>query len=431
MKIRFSFLLALMLTATSQLWSQNQSVYAFGSDISDNLDLRAVSVLFGRAHNIETFEEMLNNRNNRISNLDLNNDGFVDYLRVVEATDNGVRLVIIQAVLSPDIYQDVATIVIERSHYNPPYVQIIGDPYLYGYNYVIEPYYATTPFIYDWLWSVSYRPWYSPYRWGYYPRHYASYRYVNPRRYYSRMTDFHRQYHCTYHYPSSPRFSYHDTHSYKNASRSDYATRYPDRSFGTRHPSSQSSSVRNARDIQERRDNSTRRSDATPPRTESPNRSSTGTRPSNNATERSSAVERGNSRTSRESTTPQQTTPPRSTKETKQTTPASETRTSPKSTTSQQAIPPSSMKETKQTTPASETRTVPRSTTSQQATPSSSTKETKQTTPASETRTSGSTHSQGNVSGGRSSGTGSGTSSSGSSGSSSTRTTEKRKSTSR
>ena len=90
------------------------TVSATNSDISENLDLRMVATLFGQAKDLEQFEQMLNNPDSAFSNLDLNGDGNVDYLRVVETADQDRHLVVIQAVLAKDVYQDVASIFVEK-----------------------------------------------------------------------------------------------------------------------------------------------------------------------------------------------------------------------------------------------------------------------------------------------------------------------------
>ena len=90
------------------------TVTATSSDISENLDLKTVATLFGQAKDLEQFEQLLNDPDSAFSNLDLNGDGEVDYLRVIETADNNRHLVVVQAVLAKDIYQDVASICVER-----------------------------------------------------------------------------------------------------------------------------------------------------------------------------------------------------------------------------------------------------------------------------------------------------------------------------
>ena len=116
MKTARYLLMALMLTMSSwmALADETVTVSSTGSDISENLDLRAVATLFGEVSNLEEFEQQLNSEDRHISNLDLNGDGIVDYLRVVEIESNGSHLIIIQAVLAKDIYQDVASILVEK-----------------------------------------------------------------------------------------------------------------------------------------------------------------------------------------------------------------------------------------------------------------------------------------------------------------------------
>ena len=50
-------------------------------DICDNLDLEAVTSIFGASKDLEDFEKRLNDPETQISNLDLNNDGEVDFSR--------------------------------------------------------------------------------------------------------------------------------------------------------------------------------------------------------------------------------------------------------------------------------------------------------------------------------------------------------------
>ena len=76
--------------STIGMWSlsilradQTVTVTATNSDISQDLDLKTVATLFGQAKDLEQFEQLLNNPDSAFSNLDLNGDGNVDYLRVI------------------------------------------------------------------------------------------------------------------------------------------------------------------------------------------------------------------------------------------------------------------------------------------------------------------------------------------------------------
>ncbi|MFY7810309.1 MAG: hypothetical protein ACOVQ2_01125 [Flavobacterium sp.] len=154
--------------------AQNTTVRATNYDISDNLDLRAVASIFGESRNLEDFERRLNDPSLQISNLDLNNDGRVDYLRVIETIEARTNLIVVQAVLGRDMFQDVATLELERNRRKNMVVQIVGNPYFYGNNYIYEPVYVTRPIIYDYFWVRNYRPYCSPWSWDYYPNYFIS-----------------------------------------------------------------------------------------------------------------------------------------------------------------------------------------------------------------------------------------------------------------
>ena len=108
------------------------SVNAMNAEISDNLDLRAVASIFGDSRDLQDFERRLNDPKLQISNLDLNNDDQVDYLRVIETVEGRTHLIIIQSVLDQDVYQDVATLDVEKDRNNKIHVQVVGDVFMYG-----------------------------------------------------------------------------------------------------------------------------------------------------------------------------------------------------------------------------------------------------------------------------------------------------------
>ena len=167
-----TFTLALF-AFTNVFFAQDRTtVNATSSDVSDNLDLRAVASVFGESRNLEDFERKLNDPKLQLSNLDLNNDNQVDYLRVIESVEGRTHLIVIQAVLSQNVYQDVATVEVEKDKYNKVQVQVVGDVYMYGRNYIYEPVYVNTPVFYDYFWANSYRPYCSLWNWDYYPSYY-------------------------------------------------------------------------------------------------------------------------------------------------------------------------------------------------------------------------------------------------------------------
>ncbi len=254
-----ALLMGLLLTAGLSVYAdQTITVTANDSDISANLDLKAVATIFGEAKDLEQFEEELNNPEARISNLDLNGDGEVDYIRVIETEQDNNHLVVLQAVLAKDIYQDVASIYVEKDPATQQVtVQIVGDDYIYGPNYVIEPVYVTVPVIYDWFWGTHWVAWHSPYYWGYYPHYWHPYHCWAVHDYWHHIYDFHHYHpYCSYRYRPAPPPHYHDMP--RPQSRRDYATRHPEGSFTSRNAGRQ---VSNARDLQPMR--SARTADAT------------------------------------------------------------------------------------------------------------------------------------------------------------------------
>jgi hypothetical protein len=173
--MKIKFLTIAFLTFTSVIFAQDRTtVNATSSEISDNLDLRAVASLFGDSQNLEDFERRLNDPKLMISNLDLNNDNQVDYLRVIESVEGRTHLIVIQSVLGNNTFQDVATVEVEKDLNNNIQVQVVGDVYMYGRNYIYEPVYVQTPVFYSNFWVTNYRPYCSGWRWNYYPTHFVA-----------------------------------------------------------------------------------------------------------------------------------------------------------------------------------------------------------------------------------------------------------------
>lgn len=251
MKTKIGILVLALCTSFFNLQAQQRTVTttrATSSDISDNLDLDAVASMFGDSENLEDFERKLNDPNNPISNLDLNQDGFIDYLRVVENSSDQNSLVVIQAVLGDNVFQDVATIEVERVQNGNPRVQIVGDPYIYGSNYIIEPVFYHTPLIFLFFWGPRYSPWQSPYYWNNYPGWYSSYRPYSPFKY-RRHIYAHINYENKYHRTDSRNIHF-SGDNYDRIRRSDYASKYPDRAFVNRN-----GGIGNRNELIERRTN--------------------------------------------------------------------------------------------------------------------------------------------------------------------------------
>ncbi|RUT69256.1 hypothetical protein D0817_17300 [Flavobacterium cupreum] len=233
MKSKLLFIALLAIGFTTVEAQSQTTVYAKNSDISDNLDLRAVASIFGESANLQDFERRLNDPKYQISNLDLNDDEEVDYLRVIESVEDRTHVVIIQAVLDRDVYQDIATIDIERDNSNKVVVQVVGNSYLYGDNYIYEPVYNVAPVIYTSFWITNYRPYYSTWGWNYYPTYYTAWR-PYPIYRYRRNINVCINVNNHYNYVNTRR-SYRAPALYQTRRSYGYETRRPNYSFSQRH----------------------------------------------------------------------------------------------------------------------------------------------------------------------------------------------------
>ncbi|NND95686.1 MAG: hypothetical protein HKN45_12560 [Flavobacteriales bacterium] len=215
-------------------WAQDRTtIEAASADISDNLDLEAVASLFAEVEDLEEFEERLNDPDSRYSNLDLNQDGYVDYLRVLEKSKGNSHLIQIQAVIGKDVYQDVATIDVEKDNNGKTRVQVIGDVYMYGPDYIIEPVFVRPPIIFSWFWGPRWTVWYSPWYWGYYPRYWRRWA---PYPYYVYHTHVYGLYHHhnhVFHYVPYRRSAVCKSLS-QQVSRNDLAKKKPEMAFAAR-----------------------------------------------------------------------------------------------------------------------------------------------------------------------------------------------------
>lgn len=165
----------------------------------DNLDLYAVLDIFQRSKTIEDFEKSLNEEETGIVNLDLNNDGKVDFIKVVTEQDGDNFLFILQDPINDKETQDVAVISVSKDAEGKVSMQIIGDEELYGKDYVVEPRTETTESVtsnpayvgedpvtvnvqattevivvesapvVQYVYSTAYVPYYPTYYYGFYP----------------------------------------------------------------------------------------------------------------------------------------------------------------------------------------------------------------------------------------------------------------------
>lgn len=224
----------------------------------DNLNLFAVMKLFQESQTLEVFERDLNNEDTHINNLDLDEDGRIDYIRVIDHPDGNFHTIVLQDALSPRDVQDVAVFTVERDRHGNVSIQLTGDEALYGRDYIVEPNYAdldynetpnpgytyynsssretivvtrtTTVEIATWplirfMFLPTYVAWHSPWYYNYYPSYWHPWRPYYWHYYYGYHYNWDHYYYGhyrVYHYHRDP--YWHDTYYSKRRSYSPVVT---------------------------------------------------------------------------------------------------------------------------------------------------------------------------------------------------------------
>ena len=180
----------------------------------DNFSLEGALELFKKSESPEQFERMLNDPESHVNNLDLNADGYIDYIRVVDLFENNVHVFVIQAVISHNEFQDIAVITLEKRANGKAVLQITGDEDIYGVETIIEP----TKNVYTyagqqssrvvvnvWSWpmvryvySPYYNVWVSPWHWNYRPHWWRPWRPVVYYDYYTYWRPYRHHYTVCY-----------------------------------------------------------------------------------------------------------------------------------------------------------------------------------------------------------------------------------------
>ncbi len=193
--LKFSPLLGALalLLFSSPLFAQSDMESDSTGLPGDNFSLEAAIELFKKSSSPEDFEKRLNSEYSDVNNLDLNEDGEIDYIRVVDNMEGDVHALVLQVAVSEKESQDVAVIEIEKQGAENALLQIIGDEELYGEQTIAEPFEeekaksgkdkgpaaqrAPVRIVVNvWLWpsvrfmyAPAYRVWVSPWRWRVYP----------------------------------------------------------------------------------------------------------------------------------------------------------------------------------------------------------------------------------------------------------------------
>lgn len=160
----------------------------------DNFSLEGALQQFREASSMEDFELRLNTEANAVNNLDLNQDGEIDYIRVEDHAQGDAHAIVLQVPVNDKESQDIAVIELEKTGEATAIVQIIGDEEIYGEQKIVEPFDETetpkgggrgpsvpeidyVPVVVNvWLWpsvrfvyGPAYRPYVSPWYWRHYP----------------------------------------------------------------------------------------------------------------------------------------------------------------------------------------------------------------------------------------------------------------------
>ncbi len=196
--ICFYFLMLSISLFAAAAYSQQQPGQDSTGMPGDNFSLQGALQMFHDAASPEDFEQAINTEGNHVNNLDLDGDGNIDYIRVVDRSEKNAHVFILQVPVSETESQDVAVIELEKTGDTTAVLQIIGDEDIYGEEVIVEPvgggddkapeqrkgngphtdlvntysrlvvnvwYWPSVRFVY----TPVYRPWVSPWRWHYYP----------------------------------------------------------------------------------------------------------------------------------------------------------------------------------------------------------------------------------------------------------------------
>ncbi|MBP7643548.1 MAG: hypothetical protein KA767_09420 [Saprospiraceae bacterium] len=171
-----------LLFSFSYLNAQDESPEVPG----DHFSLEGSLDLFQKSSSLEEFEQKLNARDNKVNNLDLNEDGQVDYVSVRDEVDGDIHAIVLQVDINEQESQDVAVIEVEKSDDEVVFLQMVGNDDLYGEGYIVEPRDGELSFDDDeydetvvvnvnhwpsirFIYGPAYRPWVSPWRFRAHP----------------------------------------------------------------------------------------------------------------------------------------------------------------------------------------------------------------------------------------------------------------------
>jgi hypothetical protein len=200
-KTKIFLLLAAALFAIScTVTAQEPGVDSTGLP-GDHFSLRGALDMFKKAASPEAFEKLINTQDNDVNNIDLDGDGDVDYVKVIDKSGENAHAFVLQVAVSETENQDIAVIELEQTGDTTAVLQIVGDEDIYGEQLIVEASDGTEEVIEEannngngrgpsgsfdaapgfivinvWRWpsvrfvyAPAYRPWLSPWRWRHHP----------------------------------------------------------------------------------------------------------------------------------------------------------------------------------------------------------------------------------------------------------------------
>lgn len=203
--VLYYFLGALLIYESAQ--AQTISLQDSTGLPGDNFSLEGALEMFKQAGSPEEFEKLLNAEDSKVNNLDLNGDGSIDYIRVLDKKDGEAHAIILQAIISETEYQDIAVIELEQTGDDVAVLQIVGDEDIYGEPLIVEPTGEMQSKSSDqvvvnvWNWpsvryvyAPSYVLWVSPWSWRARPVWWHPWRPVRRHVFYGYRAPYHRHY---------------------------------------------------------------------------------------------------------------------------------------------------------------------------------------------------------------------------------------------
>jgi hypothetical protein len=188
----------------------------------DHFSLQGALALFKDSKSLEDFEKKINSKDNAINNLDLNGDGKIDFVKVVDNVKDDAHAIVLQTMIAKNESQDIAVIEIEKKGNESAVAQIIGDEELYPKNTIVEPaeegensdpgnvkkgpaaFSPGVPFVFVnvWFWpsvrfiyAPAYVVWVSPWYWDYYPPWWSPWAPYSWRWHHMHCWHYHHHYH--------------------------------------------------------------------------------------------------------------------------------------------------------------------------------------------------------------------------------------------